>query len=128
MPINVTTLATGRYEFTVTITEYYQDGTQTLTYLGYKDVLNRSGSAFGSGWNLDEFDALAPATSGGPAGVSFVESDGAMGFFWSNGSGGYTSRERPLRLRYADRQLEHRLHARRTPTGSRRRSIRPANS
>ena len=61
-----------------------------------RNVLNWSQSAFGPGWNLTGLDALAPATAGGPAGVSLVESNGTMTFFWSNGSGGYNAEPGPF--------------------------------
>ncbi len=97
VPINASTLATGRYAFTMNVLEQYADGTsQTLSFVSYKDVLNWSQSPFGPGWNLEGLDALAPATAGGPAGVSLVESDGTMTFFWPNGSGEYNAEAGPF--------------------------------
>ena len=95
--VPISGFATGRYVYTMKVVETYADHTtQQLTFTGDKDVLNWSHSSFGPGWNLIGLDSLAPATTGGPAGVSLVQSDGTTGFFLSNGVGGYTSENGPF--------------------------------
>ncbi len=86
---------TGRYAWTMTITENYSDNSSiTSTYSGYKDILNWNSSPFGAGWQLESLDYLVPDAN--PSGVSLVEGDGTMAFFASNGQGGYTSESGPL--------------------------------
>ena len=68
------------------ITPYYSDdspdtdATQSVT--GTTNVLNRSNSIFGAGWNLDGLDQLVFDPTG--HNITYVRSDGTMGYFTSS--------------------------------------------
>ncbi len=92
--IDASSLATGRYESQITITEQYSDGSQQmLSDYRQQDVLNWTQSPFdlGPGWSLSGVDYLVPDA----AGASLVQGDGAMAYFWSNGDGAYRSEAGP---------------------------------
>ena len=83
-------LTTGTYSYSMTFKAYSADDTSgtditSLDTSGTTNVLNWSQSPFGAGWNLDGLDQLV---IDGTAGVTYVRSDGTMGFF--AGSGPYT--------------------------------------
>ena len=106
-----TPLDTGTYSYSMTF-KAYADGDlsdetsiTTITVAGTTgttsavpgnvNVLNRNSSVFGQGWNLDGLDALYLSTSGGPEGVTYVRSDGTMGFF-SDSEGVYSAPAGPF--------------------------------
>ena len=90
-----TSLATGRYSYTMTITQNYEVGQTITPYSGMKDVLNWNSSPFGQGWNLDGLDQLVVYESGD---VSLVKSDGTMTYFTSAGGGTFTSEDGPFKF------------------------------
>ena len=91
--IDAASLATGRYNWTMAVTQRYSDGSSQISTLqGYKDLLNWSQSPFGSGWELTSLDWLVA----NPQGVSLVCGNGTMGFFTSDGQGGYQSEPGPF--------------------------------
>lgn len=90
--IDASSLATGHYQYQVTLTSYYSGTTATRTYTGYQDIVNRQASEFGKGWNLAEKDGLAVQSGG----VLWYGGAGGTAWFASNGSGGYTSPAGPL--------------------------------
>ena len=93
LQVDASSLVTGRYDWQMTITETYSDAsTHTIVCCGMKDILNWNASPFGKDWWLTSLDYLVPNQDG----VSLVEGDGTMGFFWSNGQGGYESEPGPL--------------------------------
>ncbi len=94
--VNAGALPTGRYNWSMTVTESFNGGLsgQPVTYYGQVDVLNWSHSLFGSGWQLESLDQLVPNVN--VNGVSLVRGDGAMGFFWSIGGGNFRSEPGPF--------------------------------
>ena len=47
---------------------------------------------------MDGLDSLAPATYGGPSGISFIQSDGTMGFFTPDGTDYYVGENGPFQF------------------------------
>jgi YD repeat-containing protein len=96
VPIDGLGLATGTYSYSMVITPYNSDDsagtTQTVT--GTTNVLNRTNSVFGQGWNLDGLDQLVFDPSG--YNVTYVRSDGTMGYFTSSDGLTYTSPAGPF--------------------------------
>ncbi|MBI3861675.1 MAG: cadherin-like domain-containing protein, partial [Planctomycetia bacterium] len=90
--IDVSSLATGHYQYTMTVTAYYGSDTATRTYTGYQDIVNTQGSEFGKGWSLAEQDGLAVQSGG----VLWYSGTGNTAWFASNGSGGFNSPAGPL--------------------------------
>ena len=90
--IDASSLATGHYQYSMTITSYYGSTTATRVYTGYQDIVNLQASEFGKGWTLAEKDGLAVQSGG----VLWYSGTGATAWFASNGSGGYTSPAGPL--------------------------------
>ena len=85
---NATTLATGRYSYSVQVIDYRSGVPTTFTYSGTATVLNQSSSAFGDGWTLQGLEQITSASGGvilntGTAGAS-------LWFSGSFGSGGGT--------------------------------------
>ena len=86
-------LPTGDYQYVMQVTECYNNSGpgQVIDYYGSTEVIDRSQSAFGSGWWLDSLYQVVPGTGG----VSVVRGDGSAGWFADNGapsgSGGYVS-------------------------------------
>ena len=89
-------LPTGRYSWTMTITEYYGGVPQPPlpSISGVVDVLNWSNSPFGQGWWLSGYDSLVPQGSD----LLLVQSDGTMGLFTPNGNGTYSSLDDPFQF------------------------------
>ena len=85
--IDASSLATGHYQYTMTVTAYYGSSTATSVYTGYQDIINRQGSELGKGWSLAEQDGLAVQS----AGVLWNSGTGNTAWFASNGSGGFSS-------------------------------------
>ena len=96
-------LSTGRYNWSMTLTEKYAGGATgpEVTYYGYTDVLNWSNTYFSSGWQLESLDQLVPHVNAN--GVSLVCGDGTMGFFWSTSNGTFRSEAGP----FANYQLSY---------------------
>src|SRR5205823_5732574 len=85
--IDASSLATGRYAYTMTVTAKFGSDISTRTYSGFQNIVNRQGSEFGKGWSLAEQDGLAVQSGG----VLWYSGTGNTAWFASNGSGGYTS-------------------------------------
>ncbi len=93
VPILGQNYTTGRYEFDITVTEFFS-GTETTdsqTQQVYANVLNRGSSLFGPGFNLDGLDQLFIDGSG----ILYVRSDGTMGYF-AGTEGPYTPPNGPF--------------------------------
>ncbi len=97
VPINGAYLPTGCYAYTMTFTAFSADdpGGSSMSSLnesagasGITNVLNWINSPFGQGWNLDGLDQL---TFDGSGNVSYVRSDGAMGYFMAGDGDTFTS-------------------------------------
>lgn len=84
---DATSLATGRYPYTVTLTARFNTTEITRDYTGYALVVNRGSSTyeFGRGWQLAGLDKLVSATGG----MMLVRSTGEALWFADSGSGGY---------------------------------------
>ncbi len=85
---NASSLATGRYAYSVQIIDYRSGVPTTFTYSGDATVLNQSSSSFGDGWTLQGLEQITSASGGvilntGTAGAS-------LWFSGSPGSGGGT--------------------------------------
>jgi RHS repeat-associated protein len=76
---DATGLSTGRYSYSIQVTANY--GTPvTTTYSGSVDVINSSGSLFGSGWSFDQVERLWPVTGG-----VILEMPGGTSLWFANG-------------------------------------------
>ena len=91
---DATSLATGRYDYSVDLTADMNGTDVVHTFDGVQDVVNRSGSThpFGRGWQLAGLDELVVDTDG----VLWVQSGGAALWFAEDGSGGYDPAEGDL--------------------------------
>ena len=59
MDLDTSTMTSGRYDWTMTLTyDYGNNVTQTQTFTGAEDVVNRSASPYGSGLNLTGLSSL----------------------------------------------------------------------
>ena len=59
--INATSLATGRYDWSMAVVEHYNDNsTVSNTYYGQKDVDNLNQSTLGANWTLGGLDRAVP--------------------------------------------------------------------
>ena len=84
---NASSLATGRYAYTMTIVDHGTTLT-TITDSGSANVINESSSAFGDGWQLDGLEQIIPETGGV---ILNLGDDGrSLWFTGSFGSGGGT--------------------------------------
>jgi YD repeat-containing protein len=92
--IDASSLATGRYQYTMTVTSYYGSATSTHVHTGYQNIVNLQGSEFGKGWTLAEKDGLAVQSGG----VLWYSGTGNAAWFASNGSGGFLSPAGPLNM------------------------------
>jgi YD repeat-containing protein len=61
---DATSLATGYYAWSMTVTANYTGSTSSTTYSGYHAVVNRASSEYGKGWWLDGLDRLVTSGSG----------------------------------------------------------------
>ena len=85
MRVQWTATATGRYEWTMTVTlEYDSAPDEVHEFTGWQSVFNRSDSDFGAGWWLDALDRLHVQSG---EGVLLVNGDGSSFWFAENGSG-----------------------------------------
>lgn len=85
LQVDATSLSTGYYDYTVTLTANYTGSTQTSTFTGSQAIINRTSSEFGGGWWLNGLDRLVTSS----AGALLVKGSGDTLWFASNGSGGY---------------------------------------
>ncbi|MGO9111521.1 MAG: beta strand repeat-containing protein, partial [Thermoguttaceae bacterium] len=95
VPVTATTLQTGQYNWSMTITDYYSDGNNNAEQppvTGTKDVLNWNLSPYGEDCWVQGLDYLVADG----ASEILVKSDGTMGFFQSEGSGSYSSPAGPF--------------------------------
>lgn len=90
--VNANSLATGHYQYTMTVIGHYGSTTSTRVFTGYQDIVNRAGSEFGPGWNLAELDKLSIGTGG----VMWVGGQTGTAWFTDTGSGTYSSPAGPL--------------------------------
>jgi YD repeat-containing protein len=80
VPIDTSGFATGRYPWQMTITSRFADGSySTESFSGNRDVINRSSSAFGKGWQRADLDELQ--ISGGGLGLNLVTGTGEATWF-----------------------------------------------
>src|SRR5204863_987972 len=63
--LDASSLATGHYQYQVTLIGHYGSATSTRILTGYQDIVNRQSSEFGAGWTLGEPDKLTVGTGGG---------------------------------------------------------------
>jgi RHS repeat-associated protein len=75
-------LATGMYDFTMTVTTTTYSGTTSQTFTGKQAIVNRSASEFGSGWWLDGLDRIVDSS----AGALLVQGNGDTLWFAKSGS------------------------------------------
>ena len=61
---DATSLATGYYNWSMTITANYTGSTSSTTYSGSTAIVNRTASEYGKGWWLDGLDQLVTSGSG----------------------------------------------------------------
>ncbi|MBC7856989.1 MAG: cadherin-like domain-containing protein, partial [Pirellulaceae bacterium] len=80
---DATSLATGNYAWSMTVTANYTGSTSSTTYSGYHAVVNRAATVFGKGWWLDGLDQLVVSGSG----ALLVRGNGDTLWFNDNGSG-----------------------------------------
>ena len=85
LQLDASTLSTGHYDYTVTLTANYTGSTSVSTFTGSQAIINRTSSEFGGGWWLSGLDRLVTST----AGALLVKGTGDTLWFASNGSGGY---------------------------------------
>jgi YD repeat-containing protein len=90
--VDASSLATGHYQYTMTLTSHYGSTTSTRTFTGYQDIVNRQSSEFGPGWSLAEVDKLAVGTGG----VLWAGGAGGTAWFTDTGSGTYSSPAGPM--------------------------------
>src|SRR5205085_4320070 len=85
--LDASSLATGHYQYQVTLIGHYGSATSTRVLTGYQDIVNRQSSEFGPGWTLAELDKLAVGTGG------VLWAGGATGTAWFTdiGGGAYSS-------------------------------------
>ena len=104
---NATSLATGRYSYSVQVVDYGTTNT-TITLSGSATVINQSSSAFGDGWTLEGLEQITTATGGvilnlgdggrslwftgsfGSGGGTYTDPAGEFSTLVKNGSTGYT--------------------------------------
>jgi RHS repeat-associated protein len=78
LQVDASSLATGRYDWSITITQRYSDqSTKVDTYTGQRDIVNRATSPYGKSWNLRFLDRLYQNSRG----VLLVRGDGGTAFF-----------------------------------------------
>ena len=92
MQVDASSLATGHYQYTMTVTSHYGSTTATRVYTGYQDIVNRQGSEFGPGWSVAEVDRLAIGTGG----VLWTGGEIGTAWFTDTGSGTYSSPAGPM--------------------------------
>ncbi|MDR1922957.1 MAG: hypothetical protein LBQ66_01185, partial [Planctomycetaceae bacterium] len=86
--VDVSTLASGRYEWYLDIESVFSDGSSTLTQRdGYQDVVNWLDSSAGRAWNLPNLDRIQVV---GNDGVNWLQGNGNSIWFKDNNDGTYT--------------------------------------
>ena len=88
LQVDASGLATGRYDWTITIVQRLLDQTsQTNTYKGQRNLVNRTASPFGRAWTFTWLDRLVQNSRG----VVLVRGTGNTVFFGTSVTGQYTS-------------------------------------
>ena len=88
---SASTLATGRYSYSVQVVDYRTTNT-TTTYTGTATVLNQSSSAFGDGWTLEGLEQITPATDNSGVILSLGDEGASLWFAGDPAVGGsYTT-------------------------------------
>lgn len=82
---NASSLATGRYGYTVTLTAWIGGSPYNHSYGGTQLVVNRTAGEFGSGWWVNGLDRIVANASG----RLLVRGNGDSLWFGNNGQGGY---------------------------------------
>jgi hypothetical protein len=85
LQVDGSSLATGWYDYTLTLTAHFGGTNYTRAYTGSQAVVNRSSSEFGKGWWLDGLDQLVISGSN----ALLVKGNGDALYFKGDGSGGY---------------------------------------
>jgi RHS repeat-associated protein len=90
--VDGTSLATGRYDWTMTVTQKYANNSQRVNvYSGKKNLVNAALSPFGRRWGAGEYQTLTSDDEG----VLWLHK-GTLRLFANNGAGGYTPIADPL--------------------------------
>jgi RHS repeat-associated protein len=85
---DATSLATGRYPYSITLGATRSGSTTTSTVTGTTTVINDSASAVGSGWSVAGLETIIPASGG----VILDLGSGGSSLWFASGSGStYTS-------------------------------------
>jgi len=90
--VNASSLATGHYQYQMTVIAHYGTATAARVFTGYQDIVNRQGSEFGAGWSLAELDKL----SIGSGGILWAGGSTGTAWFTDTGSGSYSSPAGPM--------------------------------
>ena len=90
--IDASSLATGHYQYSMSVISHYGTTTSTRVFSGYQDIVNRTSSGFGPGWNLAELDSLSVGTGG----VLWVGGKSGTAWFTDIGGGAYSSPAGPM--------------------------------
>ena len=77
---NATSLATGRYAYSVQVIDYRSGTPTTFTYSGTATVLNQSSSALGDGWSVEGLEQI---TTDGTSGVILSLGDNGESLLFS---------------------------------------------
>jgi RHS repeat-associated protein len=91
--VDASSLPTGVYNYTMTITEQYADGSTVVrSYTGQQNIENLDNSTAGAGWTLRGLPRLWPQAAGTnqAAGVSLSDGAGNLYFFTQNPDGSFT--------------------------------------
>src|SRR5205085_978239 len=81
---NATSLSTGRYSWTITVTADYATPV-TTTYTGSVDVVNNNTAFLGAGWSLSGYERIYSVTGG-----VILDNGGGTSLWFANGSGSGT--------------------------------------
>ena len=88
---SASTLATGRYSYSVQVVDYRTSNT-TTTYTGTATIINQSSSAFGDGWMLEGLEKIIPATDNSGVILNLRDAGASLWFAGNPSVGGtYTS-------------------------------------
>jgi RHS repeat-associated protein len=90
LPYDASSLATGRYAYTLAITNSNMSGTASIS--GAVNVIKGSSSAVGAGWDIPGVDRLyTNSATGVPAGVLETTGDGESWYFTQGSGNSFTS-------------------------------------
>ncbi|MEQ8786495.1 MAG: Calx-beta domain-containing protein [Pirellulaceae bacterium] len=82
---DASTLSSGTYDWSMTITRYYGATEVETTFTGQQQVNNRIATEFGNRWSLQELDKLEIQTGV----VTLIMGNGSTVPYFEDGSGGY---------------------------------------